>query len=154
MSEDAKGESKNECIPLAARRLVNAEGEITDQKHEPAAADLRETADGEKNSLLKLVAGLIGVGLDDLKQRDLLARQKRLARIAFVSAILAISAISLAVYAMFQQQQAKIARANAEIEKTISNGRVGKKRRLSLLLFKIFSYPLTPKTPREWIHNY
>ena len=26
MSEDAKGESKNECIPLAARRLVNAEG--------------------------------------------------------------------------------------------------------------------------------
>ena len=90
MSEDAKGESKNECIPLASRRLVNAEGDITDQKHEPAAADLRETADGEKNSLLKLVAGLIGVGLDDLKQRDLLARQKRLARIAFVSAFLAI----------------------------------------------------------------
>ena len=41
------------------------------KKDEPAAADIRESADGEKNSLLKLVAGLIGVGLDELKQRDL-----------------------------------------------------------------------------------
>ena len=138
MSEDAKGESKNECIPLAARRLVNAEGEITDQKHEPAAADLRETADGEKNSLLKLVAGLIGVGLDDLKQRDLLARQKRLARIAFVSAILAISAISLAVYAMFQQQQAKIARANAEIEKQLAMVELAKTQTITAFVQNLF----------------
>ena len=128
-------------------------GEITDQKHEPAAADLRETADGEKNSLLKLVAGLIGVGLDDLKQRDLLARQKRLARIAFVSAILAISAISLAVYAMFQQQQAKIARANAEIEKQLAMVELAKTQTITAFVQNLF-ISLDPKTLREWIHNY
>ena len=33
---------ENECIPLAARRLVNQKGEITEEKHEPAAADLRK----------------------------------------------------------------------------------------------------------------
>ena len=42
MSEDSNGDSENECIPLAARRLVNQKGEITEEKHEPAAADLRE----------------------------------------------------------------------------------------------------------------
>ncbi len=117
MAEDNQSENDEECIPLAARRKIDAQGEITELKHEPAAADLRESADGEKNSLLKLVAGLIGVGLDDLKQRDLLARQKRLARIATVASFLAISAIALAVYALFQQQQATMARANAEVER-------------------------------------
>ena len=90
MVEDSEGDSQKECIPLAARRQVDSNGEISEQKHEPAAADLRDSADGEKNSLLKLVAGLIGVGLDELKQRDLLARQKRLVRITAVSAFLAI----------------------------------------------------------------
>ena len=138
MVEDSKGDSLNECIPLAARREVNQEGEITNQIHEPAAADLRESADGEKNSLLKLVAGLIGVGLDELKQRDLLARQKRLARIAFFSAFLAISAISLAVYAMFQQQQAKIARANAEIERQQTEVELAKTQTITAFVQNLF----------------
>jgi tetratricopeptide (TPR) repeat protein len=138
MVEDSKGDAKKECIPLAARRLINREGEITDQKHEPAAADLRESADGEKNSLLKLVAGLIGVGLDELKQRDLLARQKRLVRIAVASAFLAISAISLAVYAMFQQQQAKISRANAEIERQLAEVELAKTQTITTFVQNLF----------------
>ncbi len=138
MAEDSKGNAQNECIPLAARRQVNSEGEITNQKHEPAAADLRESADGGKNSLLKLVAGLIGVGLDELKQRDLLARQKRLVRIASVSAFLAISAISLAVYAMFQQQQAKISRANAEIERQLAEVELAKTQTITTFVQNLF----------------
>ena len=138
MAEDVKGDSENECIPLAARRQVSEDGQITDHKHEPAAADLRQNADGEKNSLLKLVAGLIGVGLDDLKQRDLLARQKRLAQIATVSTFLAISAISLAVYAMFQQQQAKIARANAEIKSQLAEVELAKTQTITTFVQNLF----------------
>ena len=117
MVEDMKGDGGNECIPMAARREVDADGLITEQKHEPAAADLRESGDGEKDALLKIIAGLLGLGLDDLKQRDLLARQKRLARIAFASTFLAISAITLAAYAFYQQNQASVARSIAEEER-------------------------------------
>jgi tetratricopeptide (TPR) repeat protein len=138
MVEDSEGDSQKECIPLAARRQVDSNGEISEQKHEPAAADLRDSADGEKNSLLKLVAGLIGVGLDELKQRDLLARQKRLVRITAVSAFLAISAISLAVYAMFQQQQAKISRANAEIERQLAEVELAKTQTITTFVQNLF----------------
>ena len=138
MVEDSEGDSQQECIPLAARRQVDSNGEISEQKHEPAAADLRDSADGEKNSLLKLVAGLIGVGLDELKQRDLLARQKRLVRITAVSAFLAISAISLAVYAMFQQQQAKISRANAEIERQLAEVELAKTQTITTFVQNLF----------------
>lgn len=138
MSEDTQGDSENECLPLAARRQINKAGEITDEKHEPAAADLRETGDGEKNSLLKIVAGLIGVGLDEIKQRDLLARQKRMARIAAISSFLAISAIALAVYALFQQQQAKIARANEEIERQLAEVELAKTQTITTFVQNLF----------------
>ena len=56
MVEDMQGDGGNECIPLAARREVDGDGLITYQKHEPAAADVRESGDGEKDGLLKLIA--------------------------------------------------------------------------------------------------
>ena len=144
MVEDLDGNTDNECIPLAARREVDAEGAITDQKHEPAAADLRETSDGEKDALLKIVAGLLGLGLDDLKQRDLLARQKRLARIASVSALLAISAIGLAVYAFYQQQQASIAKANAEEERKLTEEELAKTQAITTFVQNLF-FSLNPQ---------
>ena len=138
MAEDNGGDPKTECIPLAARREISNEGEITEKKDEPAAADVRESADGEKNSLLKLVAGLIGVGLDELKQRDLLARQKRLARIAAISCLLAVSAIGLAVYALFQQQQAKLARASAEVERQHAELELAKTQTITTFVQNLF----------------
>ena len=100
-------------LTFAARRRIDQNGEITEQIHEPGAADLRENADGEKDGLLKVIAGLLGIGLDELKQRDMLARQRRLAWVATASITLALSAIGLSVYAFYQQQQAALARASA-----------------------------------------
>ena len=144
MVEDLNGDSTNECFPLAARREVDGDGLITDQKHEPAAADLRESGDGEKNAVLKIIAGLLGLGLDDLKQRDLLARQKRLARIAFVSAFLAISAITLAAYAFYQQNQASIAKANAEEERKTTVDELAKTQAITTFVQNLF-FSLDPQ---------
>jgi tetratricopeptide (TPR) repeat protein len=144
MVEDMQGDGGNECIPLAARREVDGDGLITDQKHEPAAADLRESGDGEKNALLKIIAGLLGLGLDDLKQRDLLARQKRLARIAFVSTFLAISAITLAAYAFYQQNQASIAKANAEEERQSTADELDKTQAITNFVQNLF-FSLDPQ---------
>ncbi len=38
--------------------------------HEPLAADATPKGDGKRNAMLKIAAGLLSVGVDDLKQRD------------------------------------------------------------------------------------
>ena len=138
MAEDVKNDSDKECLPLAARRRIDAKGEITDQIHEPGAADLREDADGEKDGLLKVIAGLLGVGLDELKQRDMLARQRRLAWIATASITLALSAIGLSVYAFYQQQQASLARASAISERQAAEEELAKTQTITNFVQELF----------------
>ena len=88
------------------RREIDQEGNLTERIFEPGAADLRPSADGESDAILKIVAGLLGVGLDEIKQRDLIARQKaRTARFASIACFLAISAIGLASYAFINKEK-------------------------------------------------
>ena len=67
------------CFPPALRFQVDAYGLLTDQPAtEPIAADLRPKADGEDNAKLKLIAGLLDVGFEDLRQRELKAARRRI----------------------------------------------------------------------------
>ncbi|MDQ2730811.1 MAG: toll/interleukin-1 receptor domain-containing protein, partial [Armatimonadota bacterium] len=59
-----------ECFPEAVRHRVDAQGTITGDRMEPIAADARPGRDGRSNAMLKLLAGLLGVGYDELKQRE------------------------------------------------------------------------------------
>tara|TARA_B100001248_G_scaffold94638_1_gene70231 strand:+ start:4148 stop:6460 length:2313 start_codon:yes stop_codon:yes gene_type:complete len=138
MAEDVKNDPGKECLPLAARRRIDAKGEITNQIHEPGAADLREDADGEKDGLLKVIAGLLGIGLDELKQRDMLARQRRLAWVATTSTTLALSAIGLSVYAFYQQQQASLARASAVSERQAAEEELAKTQTITNFVQELF----------------
>lgn len=56
---------------------------IGDGGREPLAADLQPAGDGPRLGFLKLVAGVIGVGLDELVQRDI---QRRLRAVTAVTA--------------------------------------------------------------------
>jgi tetratricopeptide (TPR) repeat protein len=73
LSEDATAES----FPAALRRDGPDE-----QAHLPLAADFRSDGDGARLALLKLVAVLAGVRLDELVQRD---AQRRIRKITLVS---------------------------------------------------------------------
>jgi hypothetical protein len=53
-------------------------GELTQERTEPIAGDARKTKDGKLNAKLKLIAGLIGVDYDALKQRDQERRRRHL----------------------------------------------------------------------------
>ena len=64
-----------ECFPLALRRQVDAHGQLTDAPAEPIAADSRPFADHKHGARLKLLAGLLEVGYDELRQRE---RRRRL----------------------------------------------------------------------------
>jgi len=59
-----------ECFPEAVRYRVDSNRHITAERTEPIAADAREGKDGKVNVKLKLLAGLLGVSFDELRQRD------------------------------------------------------------------------------------
>ena len=68
-----------ECFPPAVKVAADEEGNLTDIQSEPIAADAREGKDGKANAMMKVLAGLLGVGFDEIKQRDLVRKQKRAA---------------------------------------------------------------------------
>jgi hypothetical protein len=74
---DRSGDAAAECFPEAVRYGVDGAGRPTTERKEPIAADLRPHADGRANAKLKVLAGLLGVGFDELKQRELQRRRRR-----------------------------------------------------------------------------
>jgi hypothetical protein len=66
-----------ECFPPALRFKVAADGAITDKREEPIAADARGQGDGKEIAKQKVVAALLGVGLDEILRRAERARKRR-----------------------------------------------------------------------------
>ncbi len=134
-SEPGKGfDPALECFPEALRHPLGADGKLDLTQHaEPIAADVRGN-DGKEASLkdkahqqvferekLRVMAGLMGVGFDDLVQRDkerqLLeerARARRLKKLVAGFAALATVAIVAGVFALVQKQKADQQRQEAE----------------------------------------
>jgi eukaryotic-like serine/threonine-protein kinase len=71
------GDSERECFPPALRFKVSPDGALTDEREEPIAADARPEGDGKEITKLKVVAGLLGLGLDDVIRRAQRARRRR-----------------------------------------------------------------------------
>lgn len=73
---------------------------------EPLAADIRPDADGKRAAFLKILAGVLGVGYDELRQREQARRQRRLTIIAGASAVGFIAMSGLAVFALVSRNEA------------------------------------------------
>lgn len=93
---------ERECFPPALRRPV-----------EPLAADARQSKDGRNDAKLKLLAGMLGVGFDALKQRDTQRRVRRLQMVVAAALLLALVLGGLAWYANAARLRAEAAEANA-----------------------------------------
>lgn len=103
-------DDSNDCFPAALT-------EPDDNGHtapEPVAADARSQGDGRKNAMLKLVAGMLGVRFDALRQRDLRRRQRQMAFITAGSMTIAVVTILLAVSAVVARNEADLRRTQAE----------------------------------------
>ena len=81
---------------------------------EPTAADARPVGDGRENAKLKLLAGMLGVGFDALKQRDAQRKIHRLQLVVAASALVILSLAGMAWYSNHQRQRAIAARQQAE----------------------------------------
>lgn len=82
--------------------------------HEPLATDLRRERDGPHLGLLKLVAGLTGVGLDDLVQRDAHRRIRRVTAVTGIALAAMLIMAALTVVALSARREADRQRAEAE----------------------------------------
>jgi hypothetical protein len=68
-----------ECYPRALRFSLASDGELDEgQPAESLAADLRPEGDGKRNAKLKLIAGLLGIPFNMLRQREVIAARRRL----------------------------------------------------------------------------
>jgi tetratricopeptide (TPR) repeat protein len=105
-----------ECFPPALIFRMGADGQLTDEPTEPIAADIRPGKDSKLDVKLKIVAGMLGVGLDELKQRE--AHRRHVRMMWLVSASIAGMAITstLAGAAWLARNEAEPQRVRAESE--------------------------------------
>jgi hypothetical protein len=75
--DGAPGEPEHECFPPALRFKIDADGALTSERESPIAADARPQGDGKEIAKQKVVAGLLGLGLDEIMRRAVRARKRR-----------------------------------------------------------------------------
>ena len=120
-----------ECFPPALRYRLGADGELSSTPTEPIAADARPGKDGRSNAKLKLIAGLLGVGFDALRQREQHRRQRQLFAIAS-------GAIAGMVITSGLAAAALIARAQAQRQTVIAKREAETARQTTAFLVDLF----------------
>ena len=113
-ASEMPGREAEECFPPALRQRYDRRGRPTGKRAEPLAADLRQPGEARRLGLMKLIAGMLGVGLDDLVQRDATRRQRRLAVLAAASVAGMAITSTLAITAIQARDAAREQRRQAE----------------------------------------
>ncbi len=97
-----------QCFPST---LISSEDGTT---LEPLAADVRKWADGKKLGKLKLVAGILGIRLDELRRREMLRRRRNIISVTTGIASVVLLTTFLSLTTLNQQKLADNRRANTE----------------------------------------
>jgi WD40 repeat protein len=111
------GREAEECFPKALRHHVGPSGLEEDSLAEPLAADLRPEKDGQKGALLKLMAGMLEVSFDTLRQRERERRRAQLWRLAGASVLLVAILAGLIVYGVLQSKGRQEQAADAQTQR-------------------------------------
>jgi hypothetical protein len=83
-----------ECFPPSLRLDVSPDGTLTDRRAEPVAADARKGKDGRANACLKLIAGILNVHFDELRQRERTRQRQRRRWFAGAAAAAAVALVA------------------------------------------------------------
>jgi eukaryotic-like serine/threonine-protein kinase len=113
-ASDIPGSENEECFPPALRFKYDRRGHRTTKRADPLAADFREGGEGRRLAFLKLVAGMLGVGLDDLVQRQTTRHRRQLAWVAAASLAGMAVTSTLAATAIQSRNEAREQRREAE----------------------------------------
>jgi eukaryotic-like serine/threonine-protein kinase len=108
------GREAEECLAAALRHPVDTEGTLGCESTEPVAADVRPGKDGKTNAKLKLIAGMLDVEFDQLKQRELQRRNRRMTAVTAVALAIMLLTSLLAIDAMVARRAAERRQKQAE----------------------------------------
>lgn len=125
----------DECFPRALIFKLLPDGRLSDSPEvsEPVAADARPGKDGRDNSALKIIAGMLGVELDQLLQRERQAERTRRRQAQLIASgmfILSICALSAGAFAWWQRGISEARRIEADEQRSAarSNEALARKR--------------------------
>jgi hypothetical protein len=110
---------ERECFPSAVRFKLTTDGTISNECEEPIAADARREGDGKILAKLKVIAGILGLRLDEVIRRAERSRKRRnkfWMALAGVFLVLAFAAFGSAAYA-WQQLKTNEALLNATLKR-------------------------------------
>jgi tetratricopeptide (TPR) repeat protein len=103
--EPHSSDPARECLPPSL---------VREGAPEPLAADVRPEGDGKQAAKLKVLAGILGVSYDELRQREAARRQRRLAAIAVAASIGFLVMAGLTMFAFISRAEAVQQRQLAE----------------------------------------
>ncbi len=106
-----------ENFPPALRFELDADGVISDRPITILGPDLREAADGKNLGIAKTVAGLTGLGPDDVYRRAERVRRRRLRSWIAVLCVLVATFAGLAVWAEINRREAVLQRREADLQR-------------------------------------
>ncbi len=113
-ASELPGRAAKECFAHALRYQLGADGALSSECTEPIAADARSGKDGKTNAKLKLIAGMLEVGFDQLKQRELQRRNRRMTAIAALAVAVMAVTTTLAIAALLASHAAVVASEAAD----------------------------------------
>ncbi len=103
-----------ECFAPSLRHPLQADGSLGEALVEPIAADVRPGKDGKENAKLKLIAGMLDLGFDELKQRELRRRNRRLTAVTATAVAIMLLTSLLAIDALVARRTAERRQQQAE----------------------------------------
>lgn len=113
-ASDLAGRIAEECFAPALRFQFGPDAAPTVMPTAPIAADARPGKDGRNNAKLKLIAGMLDVGFDALKQREHQRRMQHMVAVTLSSLAAMIVTSALAIDAVIARKVAVTARQTAE----------------------------------------
>ncbi len=107
-----------ECFPPAVLKAIQPDGSTRGFSPEGLAADVRQDGDGKRMGLIKIVAGMIGVGLNDIVRREERRRQGQTVGIVTTAGI-AVAVMSGLLYEATEARKAAVqSQSEAETRQT------------------------------------
>jgi len=122
LASEWRGHEQLECFPRALRFRLGSDGALSDEPAEPVAADLRPGRDGRRASVLKLAAGMLGVGLDEFVRRDAQRRHNRLIVLLAASLVGTVAMSALTFVAVAERNEAQAQRNEAQSQRAQAEG--------------------------------
>lgn len=113
-ASERPGAEAEECFPPSLRQRFDADGRPTGERTEPIAADFRAGGDGRQLGLMKLIAGMLGVPLDEIVRREASRRQRRLTIVAAIAIAGMLIMTGMATLAIQARNEARHQREQAE----------------------------------------